>query len=279
MKNIIYTIILLSIVSCNGQKKTETNSSNQKVNNQRTEEAKIEESDKNGDINLSVNYKFTYNETLKIPEETIKDLPPSIKTEFLKMLKEEIHYTLIINDFESKYEIVKNDKLTKSINEKDLDNNKSSNTTLNLPQEEIYKNQKDNLYIRKRDFFKEIYLISDKLEIYNWEIKNDKMKIGEFNCKKAILKTKEGIVTAWFTDEIPISEGPSMYYGLPGMILKLDASDRNYDLVKIEKIDKKIEIKKPKDGKVISKNEFQKLVDKNKNKTKIEESVEEHIEE
>ena len=278
MKNIIYSILLFSIISCNGQKKIETIDSKQEKILSKSEETKPKKTENNDSIILAVNYKFTYNETLKIPEETIKDLPPSIKTEFLKMLKEEINYTLIVNDYESIYEIVMNDKLTKSIIEKDSDNNKSSNTTLKLPKEEIYKNQKTKKFIRKRDFFNNNYLISDNLENYKWEMKSEQMKIGEFNCKKAILKTKEGTVIAWYSDEIPISEGPSMYYGLPGMILKLEANDRNYDLVKIEKFGNKIEIKKPKNGIVISKIEFEKLVDKNKNRTKIEEKVEEHIE-
>lgn len=57
-----------------------------------------------------------------------------------------------------------------------------------------------------------------------WEILPDTMKILSYPCQKATCRFKGRDYEAWFTTEIPRSEGPWKLYGLPGLILK--AQDR-----------------------------------------------------
>ena len=72
---------------------------------------------------------------------------------------------------------------------------------------------------------------------------------------------KEIQVTAWYAPEIPISQGPDNYWGLPGLILEV--SDEK-TVILCSKIvmntkDKK-EIKEPGKGKVVSQKEFDEVM-------------------
>ncbi len=49
-------------------------------------------------------------------------------------------------------------------------------------------------------------------------------KICEYMCKKAV--SLDGKVTAWYTEQIPYSDGPGKYCGLPGLILKIETKSK-----------------------------------------------------
>lgn len=70
-----------------------------------------------------------------------------------------------------------------------------------------------------------------------WKIENETAKINGFTCQKAITNYKGRDWTAWFTTEIPISEGPYKFYGLPGLIVKISDTNNEhlFNLIKILK--------------------------------------------
>src|SRR5690606_34206944 len=47
------------------------------------------------------------------------------------------------------------------------------------------------------------------------------------------------IYTAWFTQDIPINEGPYKFYGLPGMILKIEDTEKlfQFEAIGLEKLE------------------------------------------
>lgn len=274
MKNILFYLFFLSIVSCNGQKKTEKKNS-EDISIKPTAQ-QIDTIIANKSKTKDYNYRLIYNESLKIPKEALDDMPPNVKAEFMKMINQEIHYSLSINQNESKYEMIKEHIRFKEFSsEKEGEESKTTTkTNIKIEGIEIYKNFNTNKFLKKQSMGSKTYLISDELENLNWILKTEKQKIGNFNCKKAILETNEGITIAWYTDEIPISEGPSMYYGLPGLIIKIEASDRNYELIKFEKINEPLEIIKPKNGISINSLDFKKITNNTK-KITVEESINE----
>ena len=72
---------------------------------------------------------------------------------------------------------------------------------------------------------------------------------------------KEVTVTAWYTPEIPVNQGPDSYYGLPGLILEVNDGKTVILCSKIVLNPKeKTEIKAPTKGKVVPQNEYDKIV-------------------
>lgn len=274
MKNILFTLFFLSIVSCIGQKKSEKKHS-ENISIKPTVQ-QIDTIIDNKSKSTDYHYRLIYNESLKIPKEALDDMPPNVKAEFIKMINQEIHYSLSIIQNESKYEMIKEHIRFKEFSsEKEGEDSKTTKkTNIKIEGIEIYKNFSTNNFLKKQSMGSKTYLISDELENLNWILKTEKQKIGNFNCKKAILKTDEGITIAWYTDEIPLNEGPSMYYGLPGLIIKIEASDRNYELIKFEKINEPLEIIKPKNGISINSLDFKKITNNTK-KITVEESINE----
>lgn len=55
-----------------------------------------------------------------------------------------------------------------------------------------------------------------------WKIGTDKQKIGEYNTQKATTSFGGREWTAWFTTDIPFQDGPYKFYGLPGLIVKME---------------------------------------------------------
>ena len=88
-------------------------------------------------------------------------------------------------------------------------------------------------------------------------------KEGENSLASRIEMPSEVIVTAWYTLDIPISQGPGEYWGLPGLILEVSEGRTAILCSKITINPKeKIAIEAPKKGKKISQKEYQETMAK-----------------
>ena len=81
--------------------------------------------------------------------------------------------------------------------------------------------------------------INEKLD---WEILPEKSKIATFNVQKARVNYGGRNWIAWFTTEIPIQDGPYIFKGLPGLIVKVsdDQNKYNFSLTEVKKGSEKI---------------------------------------
>jgi len=71
----------------------------------------------------------------------------------------------------------------------------------------------------------------------------------------------EKVITAWYTPEIPVSQGPGNYWGLPGLILEVNDGRTAILCSKIAlNLDEKVEIKKPAKGKKVNQKEYDKII-------------------
>ncbi|MEJ5106260.1 GLPGLI family protein [Chryseobacterium sp. MYb328] len=61
-----------------------------------------------------------------------------------------------------------------------------------------------------------------------WNIQPEKQKIGEYNTQKATTEYGGRKWTAWFSSDIPFQDGPYKFYGLPGLIVKIEDDEKNY---------------------------------------------------
>ena len=68
----------------------------------------------------------------------------------------------------------------------------------------------------------------DELKPQEWTILEDTMTVLDYPCQKAICNWRGRDWEAWFAPDIPIDEGPWKFYGLPGLIMKLDDTELHY---------------------------------------------------
>ena len=98
------------------------------------------------------------------------------------------------------------------------------------------------------------------------EVKKDETSTADGKEKKTsfmdeIDLPKEITITAWYTPEIPINQGPEGYWGLPGLILEVNDGKTIMLCSKIVLNSKdKVEIKAPTNGKVVSQKEYDETV-------------------
>ena len=167
-----------------------------------------------------------------------------------------------------------------------------------------YKNVKSKSYTVDKEFMGKEFLIKDSLPNLKWKMESETRVIGGYNCFKATairpanksdfrnLRPKkeekdaaknedkdkktnfmEGMempkdisITAWYSPEIPVNQGPEGYWGLPGLILEVNDGKTTVLCSKIVLNPKeKADIKAPTNGKAISQKEFdQTVIDKMK---------------
>lgn len=110
------------------------------------------------------------------------------------------------------------------------------------------------------------YFIYDTLaQLQGWKITNEQDDILNYPCQKAIIDYKGRQYAAWFTTQLPFTGGPNNFRNLPGMILKVEDSNKDisYTAVHIEMPYKKELIPDIRiTGKVISQLEFEKIIEK-----------------
>ncbi|RZN84289.1 MAG: GLPGLI family protein [Winogradskyella sp.] len=152
----------------------------------------------------------------------------------------------------------------------------------------LYKNTKDNRFTDQKDVYGKIFLVKDKLKPIEWKLESETKFIGEYQCYKATftreievvksssvntsmgdderdVKTEKETqtVTAWYTPNIPVNNGPGNYYGLPGLILEVSTENMQIICSKIVlNPEKKVSIEEPTKGKEINQEKYDKVMEK-----------------
>ena len=160
----------------------------------------------------------------------------------------------------------------------------------------FYKNTKEKTYTVDREFMGKEFLIQDSLPKLAWKLENETKQIGGYTCFKATavreasktdfrnfrMKKKEAdkkeevgktnlmdeldlpkeiTITAWYTLDIPVSQGPENYWGLPGLILEVNDGKTTILCSKVVlNLKDKVEIKAPTNGEVITQKKYDETV-------------------
>ena len=150
----------------------------------------------------------------------------------------------------------------------------------------LYKNISENRMANKKELMGKVFLIKDNLVTYDWKLTGETKNIGNYTCYKAVYEVEEEEIqinmidgdvkeekvikkrslVAWYTLEVPISNGPSNYGGLPGLILEVNDGDLTIVCSEIVLNPKEVkEIKEPTKGKIVTRKKFEAIA---KEKTK-----------
>lgn len=143
-----------------------------------------------------------------------------------------------------------------------------------------YKNTQEKRFVNQTEIMGKRFLVKDSLPNYEWELTSETKNIGNYTCYKATFtrdvenvrmvinngeseektETVSVTTTAWYTPQIPVSNGPDDYQGLPGLILELN--DGTTTVVCTEIIlnpSEKIKVEEPEKGKIVSQAEYERI--------------------
>ncbi|SFR36883.1 GLPGLI family protein [Robiginitalea myxolifaciens] len=162
----------------------------------------------------------------------------------------------------------------------------------NFSRGEQYKNVKDNALVQRQEFYGKLFLVKDDLPEIQWIMGSESKQIGQYTCYKATATVPEDElswydfswgklrnqqqandsteaapqvqmveVEAWYTPQIPVAHGPGEYWGLPGLILEVNAGNTTMLCSKIVMNPKgDLKIEPPTKGKVTTKTEYQETI-------------------
>ncbi|MAZ27916.1 MAG: GLPGLI family protein [Cytophagaceae bacterium] len=157
----------------------------------------------------------------------------------------------------------------------------------------LYKNTRQKKYTRQEDLMGKVFLIQDSLLVPAWTLEKETKNIGDYLCYKATMEKtytdmefttedegagikkveKTKTITVWYTPQIPVNNGPSNYFGLPGLILEVQDGDLSLLCSSvILNPNEKPAIEAPTKGKEIGEEEFKQV-----QKQKMEEMTERMI--
>ena len=120
-----------------------------------------------------------------------------------------------------------------------VDQKRLSEFTLNRENAQILKNRTANLIITTdlddSDIVSEkLYWLDEKISPQQWQfMEEEETEILGYLCQKAVCRFQGRNYTAWFTLDIPINDGPYKFYGLPGLILKIEDSEKLFQFTAI----------------------------------------------
>ena len=149
-----------------------------------------------------------------------------------------------------------------------------------------YKNIKSKEILIDQEFFGKQFLIKDDLNPIEWVMGKESKQIGQYMVFKATATVPDTSfdissfrrqnggednkeeekqertvdVVAWYTLQVPVNQGPDNYWGLPGLILEVNAGDTTILCTKIVMNSKdKDNIDKPAKGDVVTQEEYTKI--------------------
>jgi len=121
--------------------------------------------------------------------------------------------------------------------------NVSTDESRGLGATEVYKDLKKKRMLvttRVQAPAADVYVYEEDLPVLSWTFTSDARQIHGYKCQKATTRYLGRDYEAWYTLEIPVSNGPWKLGGLPGMILEAYDTQRHYvfHCVGIEKLKK-----------------------------------------
>ena len=122
----------------------------------------------------------------------------------------------------------------------------------------VYKNLTTRTMVEAKDLLADTYIIETRIPQYEWKVCSDSKEVMGLKCYRATLNDT---ITAWFCPEIPVSDGPDVYAGLPGLVIDLEDERNIYHCIAIN-TNSRSEVAEKKRGKKVTAKRFEELRNK-----------------
>jgi GLPGLI family protein len=87
---------------------------------------------------------------------------------------------------------------------------------------QVWNDYETGKFIAFKNVYEQKFLVNDSMKKIQWKIMDEVRTIEGYSCRKAVCKLFDSVVVvAFYTDRIPVSGGPELFSGLPGMILQI----------------------------------------------------------
>ncbi|WBL22877.1 GLPGLI family protein [Zunongwangia sp. HRR-M8] len=108
----------------------------------------------------------------------------------------------------------------------------------------IFKNYQNNELVLAEKIFQYDLKYKQDLKQIDWEIQPEKKEILGFSVQKATGSFAARNYIAWFTPELPFSDGPYKFNGLPGLIVEISdqKNDYHFTLTGFQELEKPVSI-------------------------------------
>lgn len=213
-------------------------------------------------ITILLNISFAFGQTqVQYKQQNIENLSNvndiKLKQELELFNNHKTFYNLIIKNQESIYQ------LNPTIN----NNQGASNVKIIFSEEEdvYYTNIGQGNYIFQTTYNHKKILIKDQLKPLQWTLTKEESTHLGFTVRKAILKNGSIETEAWYAPELKYKNGPQNFWGLPGLILKIESNsfDTNGEMtytmileaIEIKQNDKE-KLKIPTKGEIMTQAEY-----------------------
>jgi len=126
-----------------------------------------------------------------------------------------------------------------------------------------YVSYEDGTIAETREFMGRTFLISGTQPFYEWRLTGEQSEFLGHVVHKATAVQDSTVIEAWFTPEIPVSTGPGLFGGLPGLILVVSVDDGHLMYSATEVNLDGLEdgaIKPPEDGREVTRDEYEEIV-------------------
>ena len=92
----------------------------------------------------------------------------------------------------------------------------------------IFKNYDERKMFSNETILGQKFLICDSLQIMKWELTDEKTDIVNLSCSSAVTTFRGRKYKAFYSNKILVSDGPWKFFGLPGLIIKIESLDGSY---------------------------------------------------
>lgn len=154
----------------------------------------------------------------------------------------------------------------KAYNKEQMQFNNRSASTKSVSRETNYrrtffKNRESNEIKVEAQILDETYLYKEPSVPLDWKIVDESKEYFDYTVQKATTSFAGRDYVAWFAVEIPINDGPYIFYGLPGLIVELYDTEEHYyfSLLNLEKLSEPKTWKIQEDIKEVSRGEFKEV--------------------
>ena len=127
--------------------------------------------------------------------------------------------------------------------------------------QKVYYDFDKNQRLEQLEYMTRTFLVQSEIEAVAWKLGSEKKKVLEYTCMSATVTLDDQEIVAWFSPEIPVSLGPSVFGGLPGLILAVERNGETAYVATSVSLTPPAEesMVKPNKGSIVTQEEFKSI--------------------